>query len=88
MSYFLNLDLFFILLIINKCFIRVIFFCAVIFKMEPINLETLRSQKNFLKSTKKQQKELESMRKKQTKERVSVQKQQCSAIDKASKGKK
>lgn len=56
--------------------------------MEPINLETLRSQKNFMKATKKQQKELEAMRKRHAKERLSIQKQQCSAIDKASKGKK
>ena len=57
-------------------------------KLEPINLESLRVQKNFLKSTKKQQKELESLRKKQAKERQGVQKQQCQAIDKVSKGKK
>ncbi|XP_042209261.1 1-phosphatidylinositol 4,5-bisphosphate phosphodiesterase-like isoform X2 [Homarus americanus] len=55
---------------------------------EPINLETLRSQKNFLKATKKQQKELESMRKKHMKERLSIQKAQCSAIEKLAKGKK
>ncbi|XP_047740285.1 1-phosphatidylinositol 4,5-bisphosphate phosphodiesterase [Hyalella azteca] len=57
-------------------------------ELEPINLESLRTQKNFLKSTKKQQKELEVMRKRHMKERLSVQKQQCAAIDKASKGKK
>ena len=56
--------------------------------MEPINLETLRAQKNFLKSTKKQQKELEALRKRHMKERLAIQKQQCSAIDKAAKGKK
>lgn len=55
---------------------------------EPINLETLRAQKNFLKATKKQQKELESMRKKHMKERLSIQKGQCSAIEKVAKGKK
>ncbi|XP_045599874.1 1-phosphatidylinositol 4,5-bisphosphate phosphodiesterase isoform X1 [Procambarus clarkii] len=57
-------------------------------EFEPINLETLRSQKNFLKATKKQQKELESMRKKHMKERLSIQKGQCSAIEKLAKGKK
>lgn len=56
--------------------------------MDPITLDTLRAQKNFLKATKKQQKELDGMRKRHMKERLSVQKQQCSAIDKASKGKK
>ncbi|XP_047485673.1 1-phosphatidylinositol 4,5-bisphosphate phosphodiesterase-like [Penaeus chinensis] len=55
---------------------------------DPINLETLRAQKNFLKATKKQQKELESMRKKHMKERLSIQKGQCSAIEKVAKGKK
>ncbi|XP_069940741.1 1-phosphatidylinositol 4,5-bisphosphate phosphodiesterase-like isoform X1 [Cherax quadricarinatus] len=57
-------------------------------EFEPINLETLRSQKNFLKATKKQQKELESMRKRHMKERLSIQKGQCSAIEKLAKGKK
>lgn len=55
---------------------------------DPINLETLRSQKTFLKATKKQQKELETMRKRHQKERVAIQKNQCSAIEKAAKGKR
>merc|ERR1719369_456417 len=55
---------------------------------EPINLETLRSQKTFLKATKKQQKELETMRKRHQKERLAIQKNQCSAIEKAAKGKR
>ena len=76
---------FIIIIIVGCMFSRA---CAVNVAMDPINLETLRSQKNFLKSTKKQQKELEVMRKKQMKERLSVQKTQCSAIDKAAKGKK
>ncbi|XP_068219882.1 1-phosphatidylinositol 4,5-bisphosphate phosphodiesterase isoform X2 [Palaemon carinicauda] len=57
-------------------------------EFEPINLESLRAQKNFLKATKKQQKELETMRKKHMKERLNVQKGQCSAIEKVAKGKK
>ncbi|XP_037793421.1 LOW QUALITY PROTEIN: 1-phosphatidylinositol 4,5-bisphosphate phosphodiesterase-like [Penaeus monodon] len=59
-----------------------------VLEFDPINLETLRAQKNFLKATKKQQKELESMRKKHMKERLSIQKGQCSAIEKVAKGKK
>lgn len=57
-------------------------------EFEPINLESLRSQKNFLKATKKQQKELETMRKRHMKERLTIQKGQCSAIEKVAKGKK
>ncbi|XP_063854055.1 1-phosphatidylinositol 4,5-bisphosphate phosphodiesterase-like isoform X2 [Scylla paramamosain] len=57
-------------------------------EFEPINLETLRTQKNFLKATKKQQKELETLRKKHMKERLTIQKGQCSAIEKVAKGKK
>ncbi|KAB7495953.1 1-phosphatidylinositol 4,5-bisphosphate phosphodiesterase [Armadillidium nasatum] len=57
-------------------------------KFDPINLETLRSQKNFLKATKKQQKELEGMRKRHMKERLQIQKYQCTSIEKAAKGKK
>lgn len=59
-----------------------------VIEFDPINLETLRAQKNFLKATKKQQKELESLRKKHMKERLSIQKGQCSAIEKLAKGKK
>ncbi|KAK3893424.1 hypothetical protein Pcinc_002748 [Petrolisthes cinctipes] len=57
-------------------------------EFDPINLESLRAQKNFLKATKKQQKELEGMRKKHMKERLTIQKGQCSAIEKVAKGKK
>lgn len=57
-------------------------------EFEPINLESLRTQKNFLKATKKQQKELEGLRKRHMKERLTIQKGQCSAIEKLAKGKK
>jgi len=61
---------------------------AVEYKMDPINLESLRTSKIFLKATKKQVKELAGLKKKQTKEKLAVQKTQCSSIDKAAKGKK
>ncbi|XP_065226252.1 1-phosphatidylinositol 4,5-bisphosphate phosphodiesterase-like isoform X1 [Planococcus citri] len=54
---------------------------------EPITLETLRNEKSFQKTSRKQQKELDSLRKKHLKEKVVVQKQQCTTIDKAIKGK-
>ena len=56
-------------------------------KFDTINLETLRSQKNFIKATKKQQKELELLKKRHMKEKQSIQKQQCSIIEKTAKGK-
>ena len=57
-------------------------------KWDPITIKVLRDSKVFQKATKKQQKELDSMRKKHMKERTSIQKSQCSAIDKAAKGKR
>ena len=57
-------------------------------KMEPITAESLKSEKAFIKITKKHQKELEVMRKKQQKERTSVQKNQCAAIEKLAKSQK
>lgn len=57
-------------------------------KLEPINVETLRLEKGFQKTAKKQQKELETMKKRQIKEKQLVQKNQCMAIEKLVKGKK
>jgi len=54
-------------------------------KMELITAESLKSEKAFIKITKKHQKELEVMRKKHQKERTSVQKNQCAAIEKLAK---
>ncbi|KAK7863055.1 hypothetical protein R5R35_006478 [Gryllus longicercus] len=56
-------------------------------KFEPITVESLRAEKGFQKSARKQQKEVEALRKRQLKERLAVQKQQCAAIEKAIKGK-
>lgn len=56
-------------------------------KFEPITVDSLRGEKGFQKSARKQQKEVEALRKRQLKERLSVQKQQCAAIEKAIKGK-
>lgn len=55
---------------------------------EMITLDTLRSEKSYVKIQRKQQKDLESLKKKQQKERMSVQKQQCGAIEKMIKNKK
>ena len=57
-------------------------------KFDTITLESLRSQKNFIKATKKQQKELELLKKRHSKEQQSIQKQQCAIIEKAAKGKR
>nr|CAD7199566.1 unnamed protein product [Timema douglasi] len=56
-------------------------------KLDPITADSLRSEKAFLKSCRKQHKELETMRKKQQKERLAIQKQQTAAIEKFIKGK-
>lgn len=55
---------------------------------EPITIETIRQDKMFQKSTKKQQKEFDALKKKLAKEKLSIQKSQCAAIDKLIKGKK
>ena len=57
-------------------------------RLEPITAESLKSEKAFIKITKKHQKELEVMRKKHQKERTSVQKTQCAAIEKLAKSQK
>jgi len=55
---------------------------------DPITIESLQQAKAFQKANKKQAKDMETMKKKHTKERDALQKKQCSAIEKASKGKK
>lgn len=55
---------------------------------EPITVESLRQEKGFLKTGRKQQKELEAMRKRHTKEKLALQKSQCAALEKMIKGKK
>lgn len=54
---------------------------------EPITIESIRQDKAFQKTTKKQQKEHEALKKKQSKEKLTIQKSQCIAIDKMIKGK-
>jgi phosphatidylinositol phospholipase C beta len=56
-------------------------------KFEPITPEIIKTEKSFVKLTKKHQKELESLRKRQQKERTLVQKAQCTAIEKLVKSK-
>jgi phosphatidylinositol phospholipase C beta len=56
-------------------------------KFEPLTPDSLKTEKSFVKLTKKHNKELETMRKKHQKERTLVQKNQCSAIDKLVKSK-
>lgn len=55
---------------------------------EAINIESLRQEKGFQKTARKQQKELDALKKRQAKEKLSVQKAQCTAIEKLIKGKK
>ncbi|XP_046752593.1 1-phosphatidylinositol 4,5-bisphosphate phosphodiesterase-like [Diprion similis] len=57
------------------------------FKLDPITMESLKHEKGFSKTGKKQQKELDTMRKKHLKERQTMQKNHCSAIEKLVKGK-
>lgn len=54
---------------------------------DPITVESLRQEKGFQKTAKKQQKELDSVKKKHAKERTGVQKQQNTAIERLIKGK-
>lgn len=54
---------------------------------DPITVESLRQEKGFMKTGRKQQKELEAMRKRHSKEKMTIQKQQCTAIEKLIKGK-
>ncbi|XP_047028184.1 1-phosphatidylinositol 4,5-bisphosphate phosphodiesterase isoform X1 [Helicoverpa armigera] len=54
---------------------------------EPITVESLRQEKGFVKTGRKQQKELDAMRKRHAKEKMALQKTQCSALEKMIKGK-
>lgn len=55
--------------------------------LEPITLDSLRQEKGFQKTAKKQQKDLDALKKKHTKERAAIQKVQNAAVDKMIKGK-
>jgi phosphatidylinositol phospholipase C beta len=59
-----------------------------VLKFESITAESLRAEKGFQKTARKQQKELDAMKKRQLKEQLTMQKQQCTAIEKLIKGKK
>ncbi|XP_050297708.1 1-phosphatidylinositol 4,5-bisphosphate phosphodiesterase isoform X1 [Anthonomus grandis grandis] len=54
---------------------------------EPITIESIKQDKAFQKTTKKQLKDYDTLRKKQQKEKAAVQKSQCGVIDKLVKGK-
>jgi len=54
---------------------------------DPITVDSLRLEKGFQKTAKKQQKDLDTIRKKQAKERMAIQKVQNAAIEKCIKGK-
>ena len=53
-----------------------------------MTLESLRKDKNFLKSNKKQQKDFDAMKKRQEKEKLGVQKNQVAAVERIIKSKK
>lgn len=55
---------------------------------DPITVDSLRLEKGFQKTAKKQQKELDALRKKQTKERLLIQKTHNSSLEKCLKGKR
>lgn len=55
---------------------------------EPVTVESLRQEKGFQKTAKKQQKELDALKKRHAKERLGVQKTQNLAIEKLIKGKR
>lgn len=57
-------------------------------KLEPLTVETLRNEKGFQKTARKQQKEMDTLHKKHQKERLGIQKTQCGAIEKLVKGKR
>jgi phosphatidylinositol phospholipase C beta len=57
-------------------------------KFDSITAESLRAEKGFQKTARKQQKELDAMKKRQLKEQLTMQKQQCTAIEKLIKAKK
>jgi len=49
----------------------------------PLTIELLRTEKQFVKLTKKHLKDVEMMRKRHTKERSTLQRQHCVVFDKA-----
>lgn len=54
---------------------------------EPITIDSLRQEKGFVKTARKQQKELDGIRKRQSKERMALQKTQNGSIERLIKGK-
>ncbi|KAL1505762.1 hypothetical protein ABEB36_005249 [Hypothenemus hampei] len=54
---------------------------------EPITIESIKQDKAFQKTTKKQLKDYDTLKKKQQKEKATVQKTQCAVIEKFIKGK-
>lgn len=54
---------------------------------EPITIDSLRQEKGFVKTARKQQKELDAVRKKHAKERMTLQKAQNGTIERLIKGK-
>lgn len=54
---------------------------------EPITIDSLRQEKGFVKTSRKQQKELDALRKKHAKERMGMQKTQNGSIERLIKGK-
>lgn len=54
---------------------------------DPITIDSLRQEKGFVKTAKKQQKDLDAIRKKHAKERMGIQKIQNAGIERMIKGK-
>lgn len=54
---------------------------------DPITIDSLRQEKGFVKTARKQQKELDAIRKKHAKDRATLQKAQNSSIERLIKGK-
>lgn len=54
---------------------------------DPITIDSLRQEKGFVKTARKQQKELDAVRKKHAKDRMALQKTQNSSIERLIKGK-
>ncbi|KAL7035204.1 hypothetical protein ACKWTF_008264 [Chironomus riparius] len=54
---------------------------------EPVTIDTLRQEKGFVKTARKQQKEIDAIRKRQSKERMALQKTQNGSIERLIKGK-
>lgn len=61
---------------------------TIILVFDPITIESVKQDKAFQKTTKKQQKEYDTLKKKHAKEKLAVQKSQCAAVEKLIKGKK